>query len=219
MFGSLIRTAYALVFPQYCPSCGEIWDVGRGWMCSHCWINLPPPSKGFWSSQQSLRNQTIIAFAYNEVTKILVHQMKFHGRTDIAEEIGVQTITRLQGNLDKAFFTCVVPVPLHPVRVRERGFDQNLIIARQVADFLDLPLRVDLIRRVKNSPPQSRLSDRERLTNLQDAFAPFDREKQTTVGVALLVDDVIHTGATVASCMDALKRAGIRETIVITAFG
>ena len=219
MFRFLARISYALVFPLYCPACGQIWEEGRGWLCPRCWENLPAAGLGIWARNRNLRRRVMVAFAYDEVTRELVHQMKFQGRVDIAEEIGAQTAKRIQGELDGSMISCVVPVPLHPVRLRERGFDQNLVIAREIAAGLSLPLRADLIRRTRNRPPQSRLSNIERLSNLQDAFAPVVSSPKPVPEAALLVDDVIHTGATAAGCMEALKRAGIKQTMVVAAFG
>jgi predicted amidophosphoribosyltransferase len=111
-----------------------------------------------------------------------------------------------------------VPVPLHPVRIRERGYDQNRMIADSVAAQLNLPVRSDLIRRVRHTTPQSRLPDDRRLTNLAGAFEPA-RGSSPPAGTLLLIDDVIHTGATARGCWEALERAGADDVAVLTACG
>lgn len=145
--------------------------------------------------------------------------MKYNGRIDIAREIGVRMADRFSELVSTCGATGIVPVPLHPVRVRERGFDQNLHIARSLAQQFDLPLFTRLIKRIRNTPPQSRLSDAERLTNLRGAFSPYKDCVPPPEGTILLVDDVIHTGATALGCIEALAETGIREVIVLAAFG
>lgn len=99
----------------------------------------------------------------------------------------------------------VLPVPLHPARLRERGFDQAWELARAVARELALPARCDLLRRTRATPAQTGLDAAARRRNLRDAFSadPGVRGRHLA-----LVDDVMTTGATVAAAARALRRAG-----------
>jgi len=214
------NVVYSLLFPLYCPSCDEHLEDGRGWLCLECWKSLTRPERGRWQKFKSLRKHTVkVAFLYNDVTRILVNQMKFNGRVDIADTIGERLAYHF-GNLTTDYrLKGVVPVPLHPVRIRERGYDQNVAIASSFGQQLDIPVLPNLIKRVRNTRPQSRLSNNERLINLQGAFQPVEKTTKTKSGTVILLDDVIHTGATVIGCMDALTEAGIKNTLVISAFG
>ncbi len=209
----------SLIFPHYCPSCGKDWEDGSGWLCTECWLNLPAPGRGLWWRVPKLRDKVIVAFLYNDTTRDFTHQMKFNGRTDIAEELGVRAASRIRDLVAESDIAGVVPVPLHPVRVRERGYDQDLVIARSVAECLDLPLITGLIKRAKNRPPQSRLSNIERLSNLRGAFVHSTASVKRFKGAVLLVDDIIHTGATALGCISALSRAGISDVRVLAALG
>jgi ComF family protein len=124
----------------------------------------------------------------------------------------------LQEILPPASAKAVVPVPLHPVRVRERGYDQNQILAQGIAEVLDLPVRSDLIVRVNNTRPQSRLSDKERRINLVKAFRIADHPGAAPQSV-LLVDDVIHTGSTLLGCKEGLLAAGVGRVTLLAACG
>lgn len=102
---------------------------------------------------------------------------------------------------------CIVPVPLHRQRLRQRGYNQALELARPLARAWDLVLRVDLLERIRATSPQSELDAVRRRRNLRRAFA-------VRAGVALphhvaLLDDVMTTGATLAECTRSLKRAGV----------
>lgn len=149
----------------------------------------------------------------------VVHQMKYNGRDDIAVNFGKRAAERIRHLAYFKEIKAVVPVPLHPVRVRERGFDQSLTMAESVAENLGIPLRADLITRTRNTTPQSHLSDSERLKNLQGAFASRKQQKPVPEGDVLLVDDVIHTGATAYGCIVALNSAGISRVRVLSACG
>ena len=131
----------------------------------------------------------------------------------------ISVARRIMDLISPGDIAAVVPVPLHPTRIRERGYDQNLVLSRRIAEGLNLPLRTGLIRRVKHRPPQSRLSNLERLTNLKGAFRPDTSSGTKIDGAVLLVDDIIHTGATALSCIDALSRMGISDVRVLAALG
>ena len=106
-----------------------------------------------------------------------------------------------------------MPVPLTARRLRERGFNQSLLIARIIAGKIRAPLLMDVLVKKRETSSQIGLSARERLLNLKDAF-----EVKGNVGGLrlLLVDDVMTTGATVTECSGKLTKSGAEEVIVIT---
>jgi ComF family protein len=101
----------------------------------------------------------------------------------------------------------LIPLPLHRARLRRRGYDQALELAKPLARTLDLPLRDDLLQRVRATAPQSELSAAARRRNLKNAFAV--RHPAVTLTHVVLIDDVMTTGATLHAAADALRRAGI----------
>ncbi len=112
----------------------------------------------------------------------------------------------------------IVPVPLHRSRLRSRGFDQSELLARELGDRLGLPVSTKILRRIVNTPPQTRATSRAgRRANVKGAFrvrrfAALIRGKSL-----LLVDDVLTTGATTSECAGVLKRAGAKRVYVATA--
>jgi ComF family protein len=107
---------------------------------------------------------------------------------------------------------CVVPVPLHPVRLRQRGFNQ----AADLALHLGLPV-VHALRRVRRTQSQTALPAAQRHRNVRDAFAVTDAAGQLTDAIVVLVDDVSTTGATLEACARPLRQAGAREVRALTA--
>lgn len=111
----------------------------------------------------------------------------------------------------------VVPVPLSPQKLRERGYNQSELLARGICRRWDLELIVDSVRRTRSTTTQTRLSPDERKVNVAGAFAVLpEREVQLAGSHLLLVDDVVTTGATLNSCSDALFAAGARIISYIT---
>jgi len=161
----------------------------------------------------------LIAFAYNDLMRRIVHAMKFKGRMDIAPVLGRAAVGMLIPVLGRMNVSAVVPIPRHPVRIRDRGFDQNLGVAHGVSTQIGCEVRTDLIRRVRNTRPQTRLPDHERLVNLIGAFAPGTPTKPVPSGKVLLVDDVIHTGTTAAGCLEVLAEIDVGDVSVLAACG
>ncbi len=107
----------------------------------------------------------------------------------------------------------LVPLPLHRMRLRSRGYDQALELARPLAKQFDIPLRIDLLQRQRNTSPQSRLNAAARRKNLRGAFAVniavAMRSSSALPAHVVLIDDVMTTGATLHAAADALLRAGV----------
>jgi ComF family protein len=101
----------------------------------------------------------------------------------------------------------LVPVPLHSRRLRERGYNQSSLIARELSKLTLLPVIEDCLTRVKNNPPQARTTSADqRQMNVADAFACTDQRLHGKR--AILIDDVCTSGATLEACATALKSAG-----------
>jgi len=160
-----------------------------------------------------------IIYRFNPLMRTIIHQMKFLGRRDIAERLGYYTGIRFRKLKLDIKIDVVVPVPLHPTRVRERGYDQNLAIAGAFAPLLGAKVMKNLILRIRNTKPQSRLSDVERLSNLKDAFSPNPDYQSRIPSSVLLIDDVIHSGSTAAECLDVLKQLKINDIHIISTCG
>ena len=166
-------------------------------MCGAC-LHAPPP---FTASRAAL--------VYRFPADRLLPRFKFHG--DLAAGRLLSQLMA-QAFADAPRPQALVPVPLHPSRLRQRGYDQALELARPLARALGLPLRDDLLRRVRATSPQSELDAASRRHNVRSAFAA--RNPGALPGHVALVDDVMTTGATLAECTRALLRAGVARVDV-----
>ena len=145
---------------------------------------------------------------YEDILAEAINQLKFHGLKRFSKTLG-----KLLLNLDLPETDGIVPVPMTIKRLRERGFNQSLLIARIIAKDTGITLFMDILVKKKETPPQIGLSAKERLLNLKNAFEVKDTIKGLRL---LLVDDVMTTGATVTECSKVLMKAGAQEVIVLT---
>ena len=152
-------------------------------------------------------------FAFEGVIRDAVHTLKYQGLQAIAQPIGqLMADHALRHGLDA---DVVMPVPLHTVRVRERGYNQAESLAREVAKALDLPTDTRTLRRVRHTNPQVKSASlEERRAQVEDAF----HAAGPLAGVrVLVVDDVCTSGATLAACARALLQSGAGSVVAVTA--
>jgi len=107
---------------------------------------------------------------------------------------------------------CIVPVPLHSSRLREREFNQTTLISRHLSRYSGIPLLPDVLKKEKETLPQTDVTGKERLKNVKNAFSATDDAKGRSI---ILVDDVITTGATVNECARVLRKAGAGSVTVL----
>jgi len=144
-----------------------------------------------------------------------IHQFKYGHKLAVGEALGV-----LMANFSFPFFDCqgydlMLPVPLHIKKLRERGFNQSLLLARQLANKWTIPVDFSLLKRQKFTLSQTGLNKKEREENIRGAFVVSDKKKVTGKKI-ILVDDVYTTGATLNECAKTLRKAGAVEVAVLT---
>lgn len=138
----------------------------------------------------------------------LIQQFKFHRRLDLVRPLARLMIERLKGD-GRAIPQLLVPVPLHPQRLRQRGFNQARELARRIGRELDIPLAApELCRRSRATATQADLPARQRRRNMRGAFALSGPVPATHVAI---IDDVMTTGHTVTEFARTLRRAGVEN--------
>ena len=155
----------------------------------------------------------LAALEYAWPVDLMVQELKFGGNWPVARIFG-QLLADSRRDLPLPLPEVVIPVPLHPSRLAERGFNQAEHIARHVAEALGLPLAPPLLQRRRATAVQSKLNAEARRENLRDAFELNERSSRMPLEpwqhVALL-DDVVTTGSTLAAATSALRRVGVRH--------
>jgi ComF family protein len=213
------------VFPPTCLLCGDPGDGDRD-LCAPCRRGLPTRSAACPRCAIGLRETSsnrcgaclkhppvfdaaFAAFDYEEPIRHLVRDTKFHHRYAAGRLLGGLLAEALSARFPRP--ECLVPVPLHPSRYRQRGFNQSALIARVVARAFDIPLDLHCVRRARQTDPQIGLSAAERSRNVRNAFLIVRPPQARHIAI---IDDVVTTGATVAELAKVLKRAGVERVEV-----
>jgi ComF family protein len=140
----------------------------------------------------------------------LVHALKYGDGADIGLRLGKELGRQLPGRGLPADIRGIVPVPLHRVKERERGYNQSVYLARGISREIGAPVLANTVMRVRYTDSQTTLTIEQRRDNVAEAFSVRRRGRRVlNGGVVILVDDVITTGSTVRSCAAALRGAGV----------
>jgi ComF family protein len=145
----------------------------------------------------------------------VLHQLKYAGRRRVAGRLAEALLEDPAVRALVATSDVLVPVPLHPRRLRERGFNQSALLAREIARRAGKSTCTDALRRCRDTVPQAGLTAAARRRNVRDAIAVGGRAS-VAARTVVLVDDVLTTGATAIACARRLREAGAREVRVLT---
>lgn len=228
------RALAALVLPRVCAVCGEFaGEAASGAVCDTCWNRiawlpspscarcghpLRPDSECTWCEAlpACVRAVRSCCWAEEGPSLAIVHALKYAGWRSVAQGMG-RRMARLDWPWDvTAERTALVPVPLAPVRRRERGFNQAELIARALAGHWTIPVWPHCLERVRATESQTRLTPGDRQTNVRGAFRAAPRAPDLRGAHLVIVDDVVTTAATLNACADALCDAGARIVSYVT---
>ena len=203
---------------QICEACLTLFDFVSAPFCPRCGLPYDDPGQDNHTCGECYRQRRYFGsarsvFRYQGFLPKLLVDFKFRERTELARFFGHHI--RESFPLGGVEYDLVVPVPLHPRRLRWRGFNQSLLLARQVAAPLGIPLGTRLLLRVRDTRPQLGLSGRQRAHNVRGAFRAVPSPIWRGARV-LLVDDVFTTGSTVRECSKVIRRAGVARVDVLT---
>ena len=231
-----LDAALNFVYPPVCQLCGEERaGAGEGYVGCGCWTRVrfvtPPfcdrcglPYDGDMNHAFRCENCAGEKFGFrfarsavtaNAMMLDVIHRYKYHQALWFEPFLADLLARQAKAALAGAGWDLIVPVPLHPVKLRERQFNQAERLARCLGRALGLPVNGGVVRRVQFTETQTRLSRSERAANVSGAFAPAGGKELDGERV-ILVDDVMTTGATTSACARALRKAGAGDVCVWT---
>ncbi|MGH7894144.1 MAG: ComF family protein [Candidatus Binatia bacterium] len=224
-----------VLFPRECAACAGALPIGHAsTLCSPCWTSLRMPFDSLcprcgiptppvsmicaacsahppaFDSARAL-GLYLASGAHLNPLAAAVRALKYRGERAVARCLGRALAERCTAAAD----LLVVPVPLHPSRLRERGYNQAALLAAALASTWRRPVALRALTRVRATPSQAGLDAHTRRTNLRDAFA-VHRGNAIAGRTIALVDDVLTTGATADACATALRHAGAASVVVYT---
>lgn len=221
---------FSTLFPIYCILCGHK-NLSRHNLCADCEAQLPFLDTvcyqcalplvnaqdircGICLKKQSNVDRIIAAFQYDMPIDYLISQFKFYGQLISGHILADLVVKRLKFIWkNDPWPEILLPVPLHPERLKLRGFNQALEIAKSVSKVLHIPIDYHACARIIDTPPQSSLNFKTRQKNVKNAFSIHWPKDQVPTSVAI-IDDVVTTSATIEEIASTLKQSGVKTVYV-----
>ncbi len=226
-FMSYFHDFISLFYPDTCLACGFNLKRQEEVLCTSCMYQLPktgfhkqhlnPVHELFWGKQQLYAATAMFFFHKKSKVQHLIHQLKYKGKQEIGVFLGQVYGAELQSEALFADVDFIVPVPLHPSKLKKRGYNQSETFAKGLSETMKATMNTTNLLRTTATETQTRKSRIERWKNVQSVFTISDEEMFKNKHI-LLVDDVITTGSTMEGCIERMKNIeGIRISVAAIA--
>jgi len=214
-----------LIYPELCAGCGKALNRGEKCLCISCHLNLPktnfhfekenPLSKQFWGKMPIQNSASYLYFTKGEKVQNIIHNLKYRGRKEIGVSIGEMYGHELKKAVTFSYIDMIVPVPLHPKKLRKRGYNQSEYFAKGLSKAMNIPIDINSVKRIANTDSQTRKHRYERYVNMDKVFSVA--KPGTIKGKhILLVDDVITTGSTLSACAETILQVQDTKVSIAT---
>ncbi len=230
---SISRAVLDLFYPPVCPGCGRDVAEEPDLVCCDCWHELMYLTGPFCRKCGSPVESGVsvpecdqcpvpppvydlcrASVAYNDTMKSIIHAYKFDGRKRLSKPLSKLLLWGYRRYCSGVDLDAVLPVPLHPSRLREREFNQCTEMLRHLEESAGMSIEEDVIRRIRPTQPQSTLTGKERFANVAGAFEVKQPDAVCNRRI-LVVDDIITTGNTVSEIARVLKDAGASHVAIL----
>ena len=218
-----LKNIFNLFFPELCQICEKPLTKGESILCVTCRSDLPLTNfsklKGnkvetsFYGRIPLHAATSLLYFNKKGNTQKLIHQLKYRRQQQIGAFLGnwlgeAMLLSKRFENID-----CIIPVPLHPKKLKKRGYNQVITFGKSLSEILNIPLLENVLIRISTSNTQTFKSRFERSANVEEKFDLIDKEILKNKHI-LLIDDVITTGATLeACCIHLMQTPNIKISI------
>ncbi len=225
-----------LLFPIRCPVCDKPVPYHRlkTGICTDCYKKIPiigehacykcgrqlTDERKEWCEDCVKRRhghyyeQGMVLCSYDDVMRESIYRLKYAQRKEYATVYGRYMARRFGSVLRSLGANSIVPVPLHPKRQRERGYNQAAVLAETIGRACGIPVYTDYISRVRNTPPLKSMTPDQRQNNLKKAFKI--RRNDVKLGVTIVIDDIYTTGSTIDAIAEVLMEAGALRVYFMT---
>ncbi len=212
LYQSILKPVVDTFFPPVCFLCENILNNNREVVCLKCWSAMPR------LTNQKLKDvilkispkyfdNVFILYDFSDTFQNIIHLLKYKQCLKISNYFADE----LRNNYSTSFFSnynLILAVPLHPVKLRERGYNQSF----EIIKHLDFNVQKNILKRIKYTTSQTTLSREERLNNMKNAFSCSNSVSGKKI---LLFDDIITTGSTLNECTVELKRNGCTSVDIL----
>ena len=212
-----------LLYPKLCGGCGNHLYENEEVVCVYCRASLPlsgecdfennASEKLFWGKVSITAAASFLFFQKKSSTQHLLHQLKYQQKENIGEWLGEQFAYSLQSKGRFAAVEIIIPIPLHPSRIKFRGYNQCDAIARGMASVLLIPIVNGVLTRSVATQSQTKKNRFQRFENMNSVFSVAQASAIKGKNI-LILDDVLTTGATLVSAAQVLQQAGSNKLFV-----
>jgi ComF family protein len=228
ILSAFTRDFVNLFFPPACPACNNILLTQESHICTGCLYNMPrtnfhldpdnPMAQLFWGRVKVESAAAMYYFEKGSKCRKIFHPIKYRGQKELARYMGEIYAAELLRTDRFCDIDVILPVPLHPSKLKKRGFNQSEWFAKGLAQIMDKPVPVGVLQRILGAETQTGKSRLERWENVKDNFR-LSHPEIVENKHALLVDDVVTTGATLEACAGVLlAHPGVRVSILTLAY-
>jgi ComF family protein len=206
-FKIVSKSLIDVVYPNDCAICENDLQLNEQFMCLSCLYDLPylnqdeqtqlKLDKLFWGRAEVERTYALFDYQKGNRVQDILHLIKYQNRTKIATHFGTKLAERIEKN---NAFDFILPVPLHPKKLKLRGFNQSTLIAKGLQEILQVPIKEKFMKRIVHSASQTTVTKYERWDNVKNIFS-IPKPTRFKNKHVLLVDDVLTTGATIEACL------------------
>lgn len=217
-----------LFFPKICMLCGHDLLKHETSICRFCIEHLPYTlfhekknnkiEQLFWGRIEIERATALLTYTKGGNVQKIMKAIKYEGQKELAIKMGEIFGKHLAKNNWLTDIDLIIPVPLHPKKLKERGYNQSELLAKGISNATKLTINTDILKRVVHTSTQTKKNRYERFLSIDGVFSLGETEQQVFNHI-LLVDDVITTGSTLESCAKMLKQIhGARVSIAALAY-
>ena len=209
----LLKDLLDFVYPPYCILCEADLEPENKLVCEKCWERLESSST---METQISKHRILALYPFSNDVRTIIHNLKYLNKRHLAVNLGsaIGKIIVEDKNIRKWDF--LIPIPLHKVKQRSRGFNQSELIVDAIAEVSSIEKDYRILIRHRYTKNQAALPMRERAANVKGAFSVLNKSRIEGKKI-ILVDDVITTGSTMLECIKVLKEAGAKEVTAVSA--
>jgi len=211
----MLKDFFALIYPKICAACGKSLFKNEQDICTFCHFHLPktnfhldianPIEKIFWGRINIYSAAAYYKFGKGGKVQHIMHQLKYKGQKELGITIGKFYGYDLKKSERFNSIDIILPVPLHPKKIKKRGYNQSALFAQGLSQSMNVPANFNVLSRSVNSETQTKKSRFSRWQNVETIFELTNSTDLEGKHI-LLVDDVITTGATIESCAQTLQQ-------------
>ena len=233
----MIKELLGLLYPKKCILCRKLLDdIDGEYVCRLCYDKFHAEKEQLLGEHQVLKerglealedldeafsllkewpDQIVALFPYTSEYRKAILRWKYRGIRKYAKAFA-HLLVKEQKVFEKVCIDAIIPVPLAPSRMRKRGFNQALDLAREISKLADIPV-YDCLKRVRDTKPQANCSREERYSNVQGSIAFISKKCSRDVKYVVIIDDIYTTGNTIKECIKILRKQYVfRNAKIVT---